>query len=160
MQSNRDAYEGALKILNPFLAEQSEVLKEGSRVLKSTGSIFWHVGVFHERGVSIPLDVEIYSILENLGLVPRGRIVIVRHQALDPQPHEEFVSIDGYSTFTWFSKSEHFKYEPNSGPHAVSPGAGQIIWVLPERSGTCENIHHPAQDCEGIIDKIVASTDR
>ena len=57
------AYESK-RALEIYVEEQRAVLKECSRVLKQTGSIWWQVGSFAERGMLIPLDVRLFPILE------------------------------------------------------------------------------------------------
>src|ERR1700730_9058059 len=57
---------GALEI---YLNEQQGVLRECNRILKQTGSIFWQVGAFSEKGMLIPLDVRLFPILESFGLI-------------------------------------------------------------------------------------------
>src|SRR5713101_5120109 len=72
----------ARQSLEGYLAGQTKVLRECARVLRSTGSVFWQVGSFSNKGLLIPLDIKIFPILEELGLHPRNRIVWVRQHGL------------------------------------------------------------------------------
>ncbi|MEH2389574.1 MAG: DNA methyltransferase [Nostoc sp.] len=47
--------------LEIYLKEQTAVLLECSRILKNTGSLFWQVGAFSDRGMLIPLDIAVLS---------------------------------------------------------------------------------------------------
>ncbi|MGB3683236.1 MAG: DNA methyltransferase, partial [Rubrobacteraceae bacterium] len=53
-------YESARKALEVYMEEQTHILQECARVLKDTGSIFWQVGAFADRGTLIPLDVRFF----------------------------------------------------------------------------------------------------
>lgn len=53
----------AKKALDIYLEEQTVVLRECSRILKKTGSLFWQVGAFSDRGMLIPLDIRFFPIL-------------------------------------------------------------------------------------------------
>ncbi|MBW4494555.1 MAG: site-specific DNA-methyltransferase [Oscillatoria princeps RMCB-10] len=72
----------AKKALEIYLEEQTAVLRECSRILKKTGSLFWQVGAFSNRGMLIPLDIRFFPILESCGLIPRNRIVWARQHGL------------------------------------------------------------------------------
>jgi adenine-specific DNA-methyltransferase len=60
--------------LERYVEEQTAVLRECARVLSDKGSIFWQVGSYSDSGTLIPLDIRIFPILENLGLIPRNRM--------------------------------------------------------------------------------------
>lgn len=93
-------YESARKALEIYLAEQEEVLRECVRVLKSTGSLFWQVGAFSDKGALIPLDIKFFPILESCGLIPRNRIVWTRQHGL----HGRRKFSCRHETILWFTK--------------------------------------------------------
>ncbi|WP_255349189.1 DNA methyltransferase [Kamptonema formosum] len=62
----------AKKALEIYLEEQTAVLRECSRILKKTGSLFWQVGAFSDRGMLITLDIRFFPILESCGLPATG----------------------------------------------------------------------------------------
>ena len=70
------------RALEVYLGEQREVLSECVRVLKQTGSIFWQVGAFSDRGMLVPLDIRLFPMLESFGMIPRNRIVWIRQHGL------------------------------------------------------------------------------
>ncbi len=50
----------AKQALEKYLQEQTLVLRECARILKETGSLFWQVGAFADRGIIIPLDIRFF----------------------------------------------------------------------------------------------------
>ena len=56
----------AKQALEIYLQEQTVVLRECSRILKSTGSLFWQIGAFSNQGMLIPLDIRFFPILESV----------------------------------------------------------------------------------------------
>ena len=95
------------RALKVYMDEQAEVLAECARVLKDTGSIYWQVGSYSNDGVHIPLDVKVFPVLEDLGLVPRNRIAWVRPHGL----HAKKKYSARYETVLWFSKSNDYKFD-------------------------------------------------
>ncbi|MEH2031652.1 MAG: DNA methyltransferase [Nostoc sp.] len=125
--------------LEIYLAEQTAVLLECSRILKNTGSLFWQVGAFSDRGMLIPLDIRFFPILESCRLIPRNRIIWARQHGLHAQKkfscrHETIL------WFTYLFSSDRFIN--NNYPHestiriAISgifflhfPILGQFIYI-------------------------------
>jgi adenine-specific DNA-methyltransferase len=97
----------ARRALQHYLAEQSVVLHECARVLRSTGSIFWQVGAFSDSGSLIPLDVRFFPILEDCGLIPRNRIMWVRQHGL----HANRKFSCRHESILWFTKGERHKFK-------------------------------------------------
>jgi len=161
--------------LHVYLEQQTRVLAECARVLKPTGSIFWQVGAYSNRGSLIPLDVRFFPILEDLGLVPRNRIVWVRQHGL----HARNKFSARHETILWFTKSDdyHFdldavrvpqKYQnkkswrgDNKGeltcnPDGKNPGD---IWIFQNvKHNHEEQTVHPAQFPEDMVARMVLST--
>jgi len=89
-----------------YLEQQTTVLSQCVRVLKDTGSIFWQVGAYSNRGVLIPLDVRFYPILESFGLFPRNRIIWIRQHGL----HASKKFSARHETILWFTMSDNYKF--------------------------------------------------
>lgn len=95
------------KALAHYIEEQSVVLAECHRVLKSTGSIYWQVGSYSNDGTLIPLDIRFFPVLEDLGMLPRNRIVWARQHGL----HGRKKFSARYETILWFTKSKDFVFD-------------------------------------------------
>jgi adenine-specific DNA-methyltransferase len=168
-------YESARKALEVYLEEQTEVLRECARVLKSTGSIFWQVGAFSDKGVLIPLDIKFFPILESCGLLPRNRIVWARQHGL----HAKRRFSCRHETILWFTKSDDYvfdldairvpqkyqnkryfrgerKGELSGNPEGKNPGD---IWVFRNvKHNHEEQTIHPCQFPEDLVARIVLCT--
>ena len=168
------AYESR-RALAIYVEEQRCVLQECSRVLKRTGSIWWQVGSFAEKGMLIPLDVRFFPILEDCGLIPRNRIAWARQHGL----HASKKFSGRYETILWFTKSDEWifdldairvpqKYqnkkfhrgdkqgELSCNPDGKNPGD---IWIFRNvKHNHEEQTSHPCQFPEDMIARIVLST--
>jgi adenine-specific DNA-methyltransferase len=166
------------RALKVYLDEQAEVLAECVRVMKASGSIFWQVGAYSGgRGSLIPLDVRFFPILEDLGLIPRNRIVWIRQHGL----HGRNKYSARHEAVLWFTKSNDYKFnldpirvpqkyqnkkswkgenkgELTCNPLGKNPGD---IWIFQNvKHNHEEQTVHPAQFPEDMIARIVlASTD-
>lgn len=165
----------ARKALEHYLVEQAAVLKECARVLKPTGSIFWQVGAFSDRGTLIPLDIRFFPLLESLGLQPRNRIMWIRQHGL----HATRKFSCRHETILWFTKGDDyiFNLEPirvpqkyknkkhyrgdrkgefSCNPDGKNPGD---IWLFRNvKHNHEEQTIHPCQFPEDLIARIVLST--
>ncbi|QUQ70450.1 DNA-methyltransferase [Kutzneria sp. CA-103260] len=161
--------------LDSYLALQTEVLAECARVLKDTGSIFWQVGSYSLAGTLIPLDVKFFPILEDLGLIPRNRIMWVRQHGL----HAKNKFSARHESILWFTKSDSYKFEldnirvpqkyqnkkswrgDNKGeltcnPLGKNPGD---IWAFQNvKHNHEEQTIHPAQFPEAMAARMVLAT--
>ena len=95
------------RALKDYLEEQRGILSECVRVLRSTGSIFWQVGAFSDRGRLVPLDIHFFPILEDLGMIPRNRIAWIRQHGL----HGRRRFSCRYETILWFTKSDEYLFD-------------------------------------------------
>jgi len=162
-------YKRALKV---YLEEQTSVLSECARVLGPTGSIFWQVGSYSNNGVLIPLDVRIFPILEDQGLLPRNRIVWARQHGL----HGRRKFSARYETILWFTKSDDYvfnldlirvpqKYQNKKAwrgdrkgdytchPDGKNPGD---IWVFRNvKHNHEEQTIHPCQFPEDLVARVI-----
>jgi adenine-specific DNA-methyltransferase len=160
------------RALDVYLAEQREVLAECARVLKSTGSVFWQVGAYADRGTLIPLDVKFFPIFEDLGLFPRNRVIWIRQHGL----HGKNKFSARHETVLWFTKSDKYKFfldpirvpqkyqnkkswrgdnkgELTCNPLGKNPGD---IWIFQNvKHNHEEQTVHPAQFPEDMIARIV-----
>ena len=165
-------YKRALAV---YLEEQIQVLSECARVLSSTGSIFWQVGSYSNNGILVPLDVRIFPILEDRGLLPRNRIVWARQHGL----HGRRKFSARYETILWFTKSNDYvfnldqvrvpqKYQnkkawrgENKGDYTCHPDGKNPgdIWVFRNvKHNHEEQTIHPCQFPEDMIARIVLAT--
>ena len=162
--------------LEHYLDEQKAVLKECSRVLKQSGSIFWQIGSFTDnQGSLIPLDIKFFPIFESLNLIPKNRIIWIRQHGL----HASKKFSCRHETILWFTKSDNYifnldpirvpqkwqnkkhyrgdkKGELSCNPQGKNPGD---IWVFRNvKHNHEEQTIHPCQFPEDLIARIILST--
>jgi len=154
---------------------QREVLAECVRVLKNTGSVFWQVGSYSDKGILIPLDIRFFPVLEDLGLRPRNRIIWVRQHGL----HAKRKFSARHETILWFTKTDDYlfnldairvpqkwqnkkhyrdgrKGELSCNPEGKNPAD---IWVFRNvKQNHEEQTIHPCQFPEDLIARIVLSS--
>ncbi len=161
--------------LEEYLSQQTKVLAECARVLKSTGSIFWQVGTYVDPTRHIPLDVKFFPILEALGLQPRNRIVWIRPHGL----HATRKFSGRHETILWFARSGDYKFfldpirVPQKYPdkkHWKGENHGQLscdpmgknpgdVWAFRNvRHNHEEHTIHPAQFPEDLIERLLMAT--
>lgn len=165
----------AKQALDRYLAEQTIVLTECSRILKQTGSLFWQIGAFSDRGMLIPLDIRFFPILESCELIPRNRIIWVRQHGL----HAQNKFSCRHETILWFTKSQDYtfnldairvpqKYQNKKhyrgdrkgqlscNPDGKNPGD---IWLFRNvKHNHEEQTIHPCQFPEDLIARIMLAT--
>lgn len=93
--------------LQEYVEGQRIVIEECARILKPSGSIFWQVGSFSDRGQLIPLDIRFFPVLEEAGLLPRNRIMWIRPHGL----HARKKFSARHETILWFSKSDEYQFD-------------------------------------------------
>ncbi|MBW4669128.1 MAG: site-specific DNA-methyltransferase [Cyanomargarita calcarea GSE-NOS-MK-12-04C] len=165
----------AKQALNKYLEEQTFILQECSRILKKTGSLFWQVGAFADKGTIIPLDIRFFPILESCGLIPRNRIIWARQHGLHAQ--KKFSC--RHETILWFTKTDDYifnldairvpqkyqnkkhyrgerKGELSCNPDGKNPGD---IWLFRNvKHNHEEQTIHPCQFPEDLVARIVLAT--
>lgn len=165
----------AKRALSIYLEEQAVVLGECARILKKSGSIFWQIGAFSDKGMLIPLDIRIFPILESFNLIPRNRIMWVRQHGL----HAQNKFSCRHETILWFTKSDKYKFfldtirvpqkyqnkksyrgenkgELSCNPDGKNPGD---IWAFRNvKHNHEEQTIHPCQFPEDMIARIILST--
>lgn len=161
--------------LDDYLSVQKTFLEECIRLLKDTGSIFWQVGAYSNKGALYPLDVKFFPILENLEMMPINRIIWVRPHGL----HARNKFSARHETVLWFAKSRNYKFNLSnirvpqkyqnkkswkgeskgkltSNPDGKNPGD---IWMFQNvKHNHEEQTLHPCQFPEDFISRIVLST--
>jgi len=158
--------------LKSYLDDQKMVLTECYRVLKSTGSIFWQVGSYTVDGTLVPLDIKFFPILEELGMLPRNRIIWVRQHGL----HASKKFSGRHETILWFTKTKDFKFNldnirvPQKWQNKTSyrgDNAGELtcnpdgknpsdIWLFRNvKHNHEEQTIHPAQFPEDMITRVI-----
>lgn len=117
--------------LAEYLCWQREVIKEASRITKSTGSLVWQVGNTYENGGIAPLDCLLYPAFADAGLRFMNRIVWAFEHGL----HAKKRFSGRYEVAMWYAKgdSPHFDLDavrvPQKWPgkkHYKGPKAGQL----------------------------------
>lgn len=158
-----------------YLDLHRKVIEECYRVLTDEGSIFWQVAVFTDNGHHYPLDVKFFPIFEEIGYVPRNRIMWPKNHGL----HGKIRFSCRHETMLWFTKTEeHFfnldpvrvpqkwpskksyqgdnKGEVTSNPDGKNPGdvwdIGHIKWNHEEQT------LHGAQFPEELAERAILST--
>jgi adenine-specific DNA-methyltransferase len=170
------AYETRACLKN-YLELQRKVLVECYRVLKNSGSIFWQVGSYTVDGTLIPLDIKFFPILEDIGMLPRNRIIWIRQHGL----HATRKFSGRHETILWFTKTDDYKFNldsirvpqkwqnktsyrgNNTGELTCNPDGKNPsdIWLFRNvKHNHEEQTIHPAQFPEDLITRIIlAATD-
>lgn len=166
-------YEKKIK-LDKYIEQQSAIIKECVRVLKTNGSICWQVGNYVEKGSIIPLDTVLYPIFCDHGLKLRNRIIWHFEHGL----HCSRRFSGRYETINWFTKSDEYYFDldpvrvpqkypgkkyfkgPKAGKYSCNPlgkNPGDI-WNIPNvKSNHIEKTEHPCQFPVELIERFVLS---
>lgn len=163
------------RALDQYLAEQADMLRHCCRVLKPTGSIFWQVGSYVNNGVHIPLDIRVFPVLEELGMVPRNRIVWLRTHGV----HAKNRFSCRHETVLWFTKGDKYKFflDPirvpqkypnktswksyNKGEltgHPLGKNPGDVWAFRNVKHNHEEETIHPSQFPEDLIERVMMAT--
>ena len=158
--------------LDRYLATQKEILTACIKALKPTGSLFWQVGAFSDKGALIPLDIRFFPILEQLGMIPRNRIMWIRQHGL----HGRKKFSCRHETILWFTKTNDYifnldpirvpqkykskkyhtgdkKGELSCHPDGKNPGD---IWAFRNvKHNHEERTIHPCQFPEDLVARII-----
>lgn len=161
--------------LKSYAAQQAEVIAECARILNDTGSICWQVGNYVDQGAIVPLDVLLYPIFRDLGLVMRNRIIWHFEHGL----HCMRRFSGRYETISWFTRATReyvFNLDPVRVPqkypgkkHFKGPKAGQYscnplgknpgdVWDIPNvKNNHVEKTEHPCQFPVELVERLVLS---
>jgi adenine-specific DNA-methyltransferase len=161
--------------LDNYLAEQAHVIDACVRVLHDEGSICWQVGNhITPDGEVIPLDVVLYPLFKQHGLLLRNRIVWHFEHGL----HCKKRFSGRYETILWFTKAHAYTFNldpirvpakyPNK-KHFKGPKIGQLsgnplgknpsdVWLIPNvKANHCEKTEHPCQFPIELVERLVLS---
>lgn len=164
--------------LDRYVEEQTAIIAECVRLLRSNGSICWQVGNHVQDGEIFPLDTVLYSIFKSHGLKLRNRIVWHFEHGL----HCSKRLSGRYETIMWFTKGDSYTFNldpirvPSKYPgkkHFKGPKAGQLsgnplgknpgdVWIFPNvKNNHVEKTIHPCQFPVELVERLLLSlTDR
>ena len=164
--------------LDTYLSSQARVISECVRLLHPQGSICWQVGNhITADGEVVPLDVVLYHLFKDHGLVMRNRIVWHFEHGL----HCSKRFSGRYETIMWFTKGADYTFNldpvrvpakyPNKR-HFKGPRIGELsgnplgknpsdVWIIPNvKSNHIEKTIHPCQFPVELAERLVlAMTD-
>ncbi len=159
--------------LERYLSEQARVIAECVRVLHNEGSICWQVGNHITRtGEVVPLDIVLYPLFKQHGLILRNRIIWHFEHGLNCQKR-----LSGrHETILWFTKEDNYTFNldairipqkyPNKkyykGPKIGQPSCNPLgknpgdVWLLPNvKAKHCEKTEHPCQFPIALVERLV-----
>lgn len=165
--------------LDGYLAEQTRTIAECVRVLHPRGSICWQIGNHIAKdGEVVPLDLVLYPLFKQHGLVLRNRIIWHFEHGL----HCASRFSGRYETVLWFTKGDEYTFNldpvrvPSKYPakrYFKGPKAGQLscnplgknpgdVWIIPNvKFNHVEKTEHPCQFPVELVERLVLSmTDR
>jgi adenine-specific DNA-methyltransferase len=154
-----------------YLAEQAAIVAECVRALATDGSICWQVGNHVDGGEIFPLDILLYPVFKEHGLVLRNRIVWHFEHGL----HCARRFSGRHETILWFTRAEYrFRLDPVRVPqkypgkrHWKGPNAGRPschplgknpgdVWVIPNvKHNHVEKTAHPCQFPVELVERLV-----
>lgn len=160
--------------MDAYRAAQEEVVSECLRVLAPGGSICWQVGNYVDKGVVWPLDLVLYDIFRDLGLVMRNRIIwhfehglhctkrfSGRHEAIMwfTRPGDYRFNVDPIRVPSKYPGKKHFKGprkgELSGNPLGKNPGD---VWIIPNvKNNHVEKTDHPCQFPVELVERLVLS---
>lgn len=158
--------------LELYIDSQRRVIQRCVNKLKLSGSICWQVGNFVENGMIIPLDMILYPIFMELGMILRNRIIWHFGHGL----HCSKRLSGRYETILWFTKSNEYvfnlddiripqkypnkrffsgskKGELSCNPLGKNPSD---VWEIPNvKHNHVEKTNHPAQYPVELAERLV-----
>jgi adenine-specific DNA-methyltransferase len=159
--------------LDRYLAQQAATIAECVRVLTPGGSLCWEVGNHISiEGEVIPLDIAIYPLIKQHGLILRNRIVWHFEHGL----HCKKRLSGRHETILWFTKGADYRFTvdpirvPSKYPQKKAfkgPRAGQLsgnplgknpgdVWIFPNvKNNHVEKTEHPCQFPVELVERLV-----
>lgn len=163
--------------LDAYIEGQRATIEACLKVLSPTGSICWQVGHYIEGSgkskEAFPLDLVLYPIFKELGLVLRNRIVWYFGHGL----HETVRFSGRHETILWFTwPGEDYTFnldpvripqkypgkrayrgnkkgQPSGNPLGKNPSD---VWDMPNvKSNHIEKTEHPCQFPVGLVERLV-----
>lgn len=158
--------------LEEYVSQQSQVISECVRLLSPRGSLCWQVGNHVDDGEIFPLDVVLYPVFKNYGLMLRNRIIWQFGHGL----HCSKRFSGRHETILWFTKSDDYLFNldavrvPSKYPgkkHFKGPKRGELsgnplgknpsdVWDIPNvKSNHVEKTIHPCQFPVELVERLV-----
>lgn len=158
-----------------YVSQQSQVISECVRLLAPNGSLCWQVGNHVDDGEIFPLDIVLYPIFKNHGLMLRNRIIWHFGHGL----HCSKRFSGRHETILWFTKSDDYIFNldtvrvPSKYPgkkHFKGPKRGELsgnplgknpsdVWEIPNvKSNHVEKTIHPCQFPVELVERLVLAT--
>ncbi len=162
--------------LDEYIETQKQTITACMDILSDSGSICWQVGHFIDGKVrnkeAYPLDIILYPVFKNLGLILKNRIVWHFGHGL----HESVRFSGRHETILWFVKSDNYTFnldpirvpqkypgkrsyrgenkgKPSGNPRGKNPSD---VWNIPNvKSNHIEKTNHPCQYPIGMINRLV-----
>lgn len=159
--------------IDEYYHQQKQVITECARRLAPSGSICWQIGNHVVNNTILPLDILLFPIFKELGLVLRNRIVWHFEHGL----HCANRLSGRYETILWFTRPNRdyiFNLDsirvPQKYPgkrYYKGPKAGQFsanplgknpgdVWVIPNvKHNHVEKTDHPCQFPVELVERLV-----
>lgn len=162
--------------LNKYIEMQRETISACVDILSDTGSICWQVGHYIEGSVrskeTYPLDIVLYPIFKEFGLILKNRIVWHFGHGL----HESIRFSGRHETLLWFVKSNQYTFnldpiripqkypgkrsyrgdkkgQPSGNPLGKNPSD---VWDMPNvKANHVEKTIHPCQFPIAMIIRLI-----
>lgn len=165
------SYEKRLR-LSDYVAQQKEIIAHCVRVLRHDGSLCWQVGNYVQGNKITPLDIILYPIFHQLGLLLRNRIIWTFDHGL----HASKRFSGRYETILWFTKSDGYTFNldavrvPQKYPqkkYFKGPRKGELsgnplgknpgdVWIIPNvKANHVEKTEHPCQFPVELVERLV-----
>lgn len=163
-------YEDRNDDLKAFKRTNRRTLKEAIRILKPGGSLCWQVGYHVDNAHTLPLDVIIYNLIEDINKnLPIGEQMILRNRIIWTFGHgfNDIHRLCGrHEIILWYTKGENYTFNlddiriPQKYPgktYSSGPQKGKIsgnpkgknpsdVWDIPNvKANHIEKTIHPCQ---------------
>ncbi|OIQ51126.1 Modification methylase RsrI [Pseudodesulfovibrio hydrargyri] len=162
------------KSQDKYIEEQAACIAEAVRLVHEEGSICWQVGNHVSDGEVFPLDIILYDLFKQHGMILRNRIIWIFGHGLHCQKR-----LSGrHETILWFTKSDNYTFNldpirvPSKYPkkkHFKGPNKGKLsgnplgknptdVWDIPNvKANHVEKTEHPCQFPVGLVERLVLS---
>lgn len=158
--------------IDEYLNDQRTTIAQCLRVLGDRGSICWQVGNYVENGAIVPLDILLYPLFAEHGLVLRNRIVWTFGHGL----HTKLRFSGRYETVLWFTRAHDYYFDldsvrvPQKYPgkrHFKGPRVGEYsghplgknpgdVWEIPNvKANHVEKTAHQCQFPIALVRRLI-----
>lgn len=159
--------------INEYYHHQKRVITECARRLAPSGSICWQIGNHVVNNTILPLDILLFPIFKELGLVLRNRIIWHFEHGL----HCANRLSGRYETILWFTRpgkdyvfnldairvpqkypGKRYYKGPKAGQYSANPlgkNPGDV-WIIPNvKHNHVEKTDHPCQFPVELVERLV-----